>query len=234
MLFSNDRIAGFINSNFEPAWQSMRPVPTVRIDFGNGQTVTRTLHGNIATYICSADLQIYDVLPGLYQPSTYLQQLEQLLWLSRYVGQSGKVNRLRDYHRRQAAALAEHGQSEALVRTGGGISITGQELGVKYALQPTRRLHQRAKAHRSASSVHISIPVDLPAERRRLLEADTQINETVRRKLIHEYLATRPITVPDQIQKWLYREVLKADLDDPFMGLGELLGQSSAKPGQDG
>ena len=41
--------------------------------------------------------------------------------------------------------------------------------------------------------------------------------------LIHEYLAERGDTTPSDMTKWLYRDVLKADLDDPYLGLGELL-----------
>ncbi len=67
MLFSNDEIADFINTTFEPTWQSVRPVPLVRIDFGNGHVVTRTLHGNIATFVCNADGHVLDILPGIYQ-----------------------------------------------------------------------------------------------------------------------------------------------------------------------
>ena len=35
MLFSNDAVASFVNNNFEPAWECVRPVPLVHIDFGN-------------------------------------------------------------------------------------------------------------------------------------------------------------------------------------------------------
>ena len=28
---------------------------------------------------------------------------------------------------------------------------------------------------------------------------------------------------PEQIKRWLYREVLHADLDDPYLGLGDAL-----------
>jgi hypothetical protein len=55
VLFSRDDVSDYINRNFEPAWESVRPVPIVRIDFGNGRTATRTLHGNVASYVCSAD-----------------------------------------------------------------------------------------------------------------------------------------------------------------------------------
>ena len=54
------------------------------IDFGNGHTVTRTLHGNVATYVCDADGIVYDVLPGIYTPAEYRRQFDQFRLLHRY------------------------------------------------------------------------------------------------------------------------------------------------------
>lgn len=223
MLFSNDEIAAYINQHFEAVWQSMRPVPTVRVDFGNGRVVTRTLHGNIATYSCSAEGQIYDILPGLYQPATYLEQLQQMQRLAQYVGKSD--DRYREYHIRQAAALRRHGRPELLIGVGGGVSITGRELGIEYVLQPAKRLQVRGKAARKGAPVgKIQSVVDARDESpESLLQMDTQINETIRRRLIHERLALAPRAQPADIEKWLYREVLKADLDDPYLGLGNML-----------
>jgi hypothetical protein len=56
----------------------------------------------------------------------------------------------------------------------------------------------------------------------KLLVEDTQVNETVRRRQIHETLA-KEATRPEKITKWLYKEVLHADLDDPYLGLGNVL-----------
>src|SRR5436190_1613876 len=80
-LFSRDDVAAFVNERFEPVWISVRPVPIVRIDFGNGRVLTRTLHGNILTSVCNADGYLLDALPGIYEPAEYLHQLDQLALL---------------------------------------------------------------------------------------------------------------------------------------------------------
>ena len=49
------------------------------------------------------------------------------------------------------------------------------------------------------------------------------MNEIIRRRLTHRHLATEGLVQPDDMKKWLFKEVLKADLDDPFLGLGEIL-----------
>jgi hypothetical protein len=151
-LFSDKKIADYINSNFEPAWESVRPVPIVRIDFGGGKTVTRTLHGNIATYICNANGFVTDVLPGIYQPSVYIDRL------SKFVP--------------------------------------------------------------SAAGKTTAIP---PAVAIESLAEDTILNESVRRRQIQEKLASSGPTTPQALKHWLYREVLHADLDDPYLGLGATL-----------
>src|SRR5262249_13540998 len=55
------------------------------------------------------------------------------------------------------------------------------------------------------------------------LAEDTKINETARRLQIHTQLAQRSLVTPNDIVKWLYKDVLHADLDDPYLGLGEVL-----------
>jgi hypothetical protein len=55
------------------------------------------------------------------------------------------------------------------------------------------------------------------------LALDAQVNERIRRRLIHAHLARRNAVRPEDIKKWLYKQVLHADLDDPLLGLGSLL-----------
>jgi hypothetical protein len=86
VLFSKETVAQFINSHFEPIWESVRPVPIVHIDFGHGTVLTRTLHGNILTSVCDSEGHILDALPGIYAEKEYLHQLDQLRLLARYVG----------------------------------------------------------------------------------------------------------------------------------------------------
>ncbi len=231
MLFSDDTVAKLINDRFEPAWQSVRPVPTVRIDFGDGRVVTRTLHGNIATYVCRPDGRVLDVLPGVYDPVGYAAQLDQMLKLFEYVEQSSVEQSavLADYHRRQAKSLAEHGMRETLKRMPLGVSISGRELGVRIVLQPAERLHARGRMARGRPPIGDHLRDASRFSRPDLLEQDTRINETVRRPLVHRYLAEHPDVTPEQITNWLYREVLKADLDDPYLGLGSLLFDSQAE-----
>ena len=229
MLFSDERIAQFINSAFEPVWESVRPVPTVRIDFGQGKAITRTLHGNIATYVCSADGQVLDILPGIYAPSAYLDRLSQFLLLANYVERADQpVNQplLIAYHHRQAHDLKETGKPARLVAIRrADISKSSIERGVKTIIMPGQP-PQGVISPGAGKVTTLGLPgFDGPEQLAnwKALAEDTETNETVRRRQIHEWLAASGPVSPNAVKRWLYRVVLHADLDDPYLGLGQVL-----------
>ncbi|HVT29601.1 MAG TPA: hypothetical protein VHE81_16410 [Lacipirellulaceae bacterium] len=74
-LYSNKEISDYLRKNFTLHWQSVRPVPRVTIDFGDGRKLARTLTGNSAHYVLASDGTPLDVLPGLYSPQEFLKWL---------------------------------------------------------------------------------------------------------------------------------------------------------------
>jgi hypothetical protein len=77
-LYSNKDISEFLRVNYILHWQSVRPVPRVTIDFGDGRKLERTLTGNSAHYVLASDGTPLDVLPGLYSPLAFRQWLWDL------------------------------------------------------------------------------------------------------------------------------------------------------------
>jgi hypothetical protein len=218
-LFSREDVASFMNRYFEPVWESVRPVPLVRIDFGNGTVVTRTLNGNIATYACTAEGQVLDVLPGIYAPAAYLHQLDQLRLLANFAeqeGSAGRTQRLRDYHQAQAASLRKNGFPAVFVNM---VPITKAKIE-----RAVKAVLVEARAGRRLAEVEATLPgpADSLATWKPLAE-DTRVNETARRLQIHEHLADAGRCRPKAVTHWLYREVLHADLDDPYLGLRNVL-----------
>lgn len=69
MLFSQPALARYLSERFECAWESVRAVPKVTIDFGNGRTLKRTLNGNILTWFCDPQGRVVDLLPGIVTPT---------------------------------------------------------------------------------------------------------------------------------------------------------------------
>jgi len=230
VLFSNEDVARFINQNFEAAWESVRPVPLIQINFGGGTTVTRTLHGNIATYLCSAGGQVLDILPGIYTPASYLQNLSQLRLLSRYLGlwfTHTIEMRLRKYHVTQAEALKNNQPAAVFVENrfpAIHVSKMAIESPVELVLASALKGQAADKARpRETASENLTLDSPEDLANWKLLAEDTRINESIRRRRIHELLAGKSNVRPENITKWLYREVLHADLDDPYLGLGSVL-----------
>lgn len=217
MLFSNAEIAQFINDHFEPAWQSVRPVPTIQIDFGNGKSAKRTLHGNIATYVCTSSGIVLDVLPGLYQPSAYLENLKQFCLLSQYFQENGQAG-LADYHTKQAHSLQFLFRPCQLVATQNRVAL----------VQPSER--------RRRMTLDLEPPKECPDLNSteairdwKALVAETQFNDLFKRRQIHQKLVASKAT-PPQLTTWLYKEILHTDINDPYLGLKQLLSQTYPFP----
>ena len=246
MLFSNDSISDLINREFEPAWQSLRPAAIVRLDFGNGQTITRTLKGNVATYVCAADGTVLDVIPGVYDPLTYHERLRQALLLYRWFRQESEPRSmfLRNYHLEQAAALRQHNEPKIILeRQDRPASIVQIETGMKLVLKSSLRGLERGgyggygptgsrnpdspRNQATPPDADYALPRDLASRvgplKPEMLAADTRHNESVRRLQVHDYLAAHSGSRPADMTKWLYRNVLNTDLDDPYLGLGKVL-----------
>jgi len=253
VLFSSRALADYINATFEPAWESVRPAPAVTIDFGNGHTIKRTLQGNIATYVCGPDGTVYDVLPGIYDPAVYRRELEACKLLAKSLSAKGKESvtaRLRDYHAKQAARLSASKpppKMQAISFGGGGFKGFGGGNGGGFLGGGfTGRggggfqggfgggggsggsggiegpLAQVTRGTPPATPPPAAAP-KVPLAARPELALDAQVNERIRRRAVHEYLARRDAVRPEDIKKWLYKEVLHTDLDDPLLGLGSLL-----------
>lgn len=74
-LYSNEEIAQTLRERFVLHWRSVRPVPKVTIDFGDGRKLERTLTGNSIHYVLMPDGQVVDAIPGLYGPKAFLKQI---------------------------------------------------------------------------------------------------------------------------------------------------------------
>ena len=75
VLYPNTEVANVLRQRFVLHWQSVRPVPVVTIDFGDGRKLERTLTGNSIHYILDSQARPIDALPGLYGPQAFLRGL---------------------------------------------------------------------------------------------------------------------------------------------------------------
>src|SRR5262245_19444956 len=77
VLYSNATVAQSLRDRFVLHWESVRPVPIITIDFGDGRKLQRTITGNSIHYILDNDGRLLDALPGLYGPPAFLRGLSE-------------------------------------------------------------------------------------------------------------------------------------------------------------
>jgi hypothetical protein len=156
--------------------------------------------------------------------------LSQFRLLARYVDQGGKDNRaarLNAYHQGQAEALKKNDPPAVLVlvkRDVAPITKRAIENPLKAILVPgllAQKLKKSQDNGKPGEESKLGSVEDVANWK--LLAEDTRINETVRRLQIHDMLARTDLVRPGAITKPLYKDVLHADLDDPYLGLGEAL-----------
>ena len=101
VLYSNGQISKTLRENFILHWKSVRPVPRVTVDYGDGRKLERTLTGNSIHYVLDSEGRTLDALPGLYGPKAFLSELEQAARMAGQTNGQTEVERaetLRRYH----------------------------------------------------------------------------------------------------------------------------------------
>jgi hypothetical protein len=119
-LYSNPEIAKLLREKYILHWQSVRPVPKLTIDFGDGRKIQQTITGNSIHYILDRDGKPLEALPGLYAPQAFQRQLEQIATFATKYHQLPTQERrtaLVDYHQAQLTQLQTAWQQD-LERTG--------------------------------------------------------------------------------------------------------------------
>lgn len=107
-LYANEEVSDFLRRSFVLHWQSVRPVPKVTIDFGDGRRLRTTLTGNSIHYILSRDGQPIDAVPGLYGPQAFLHHLRRGVEAAHRYSTLHETQRpaaLLEHHRRQMATI---------------------------------------------------------------------------------------------------------------------------------
>jgi hypothetical protein len=138
LLYANADVSKYLRDNFVLHWKSVRPVPQVTIDYGDGRVLKRTITGNSIHYVLDTEGLVIDALPGLYSPEKFVEGLERARQIANSLaranpstrvvkGVTGKAgitmvsthsdrfrdyhaSRLREIHSQWAADLARIGQ----------------------------------------------------------------------------------------------------------------------------
>jgi hypothetical protein len=107
-LYSHPEIAQLLRDKYILHWQSVRPVPKITIDFGDGRKVQQTITGNSIHYILDKTGRPIDALPGLYTPQAFKRHLTQgAEFVAKYhqLGIEQRQAALDSYHQNQLTNL---------------------------------------------------------------------------------------------------------------------------------
>jgi hypothetical protein len=109
VLYSNADVSEYLKEHYVLHWKSVRPVPKVTIDYGDGRKLERTLTGNSIHYVLDSAGCPIDAIPGLYGPFAFRRILINAEGMFHQT--SGKTVEARDsllmaYYRLQARNLA--------------------------------------------------------------------------------------------------------------------------------
>jgi hypothetical protein len=110
-LYANAELSRYLREHFVMHWESVRPVPRITIDFGDGRKLERTITGNSIHYVLDPDGRPIDALPGLYGPKAFRQALERAEAAAKEYAAKPALDRpafLREYHALRLAAIAEN------------------------------------------------------------------------------------------------------------------------------
>ena len=75
VLYANAQVSAYLQQNYVLHWQSVRPVPKVTIDYGDGRKLERTLTGNSIHYVLDSQARPIEAFPGVYGPQAFLRGL---------------------------------------------------------------------------------------------------------------------------------------------------------------
>jgi hypothetical protein len=116
-LYANQQISAILRERFVLHWKSVRPVPKVTIDFGDGRVVRRTLTGNSIHYVLDADGRVLDGLPGLHGPEKFKAWLNDMAQVAETLRESrteafAPETAIRWYHEDRLRQLARQWQAD--------------------------------------------------------------------------------------------------------------------------
>jgi len=248
-LYPNAQVSRYLRDHFILHWQSVRPVPRITIDMGDGRRIERTITGNSIHYILDADGNPIDALPGLYDAKDFIAGLDHAFNAEQAAAKLDGAARekfLANYHssrlaeitRQWSADLAKVTQSTVTATSRDQLdALTGDAAWQKFAVLrndgsvldlSSTRLIQFKQPPTAAQAVPLAISksgIEAPMVRtltnlRRSIVEDTVHNEYQMHTRILEWFVTG--AAPRNLaalNNKIYAEIFLTPNSDPWLGL---------------
>ena len=245
LLYSDESISPLMRDQFVLHWHSVRDVPRVTIELGDGRVIRQTITGNSAHYLLAANGTPLDVLPGLYSPAAFRDQLERWVALHRTLSPES----LRAYHAerlRWTSARAMElgidggsypGQQPAWNAQRQAQSKAATEVRVLRQVRPGERAIARqmeqlfAIGEAGKKDVQFSettlqlmrtkqeLTAQLLDNLRRTVAADTAFNEYELHRRAHDWFVNDEVGDLMSLNERVYDELFLTPSSDPWLGL---------------
>lgn len=196
-LYVDPNTVALLRDRFVLHWESLRPVPILTIDYGDGRVEKRTVTGNSIHYLLDSSGRVLDAIPGLVDVPSFRQELTSFAELTTAAPVTD--DRLSVYYQsvnRRAVDYARPVVPNALARNSADFSVP--------AMTKTFVEGPALRALRNPSDV---------------VRTDTIQNLTAFRPQILKWIAAGEGADLVKLNDRIYRELFLAPLDDPQMGL---------------
>lgn len=147
VFYKNREVNALLRDRFILHWRSVRPVPRVTIDFGDGTRLERTLTGNSIHYVLDSRGRLVEALPGLYGPEAFRSALQEAA---------------------RAAHDAASMDDEPFI-----VSVSTRHMGQLNARAEAFRRDRRALTSRAPAAAPSKVEAPLPPPRPQLVKAAT-------------------------------------------------------------
>lgn len=248
-LYPNAEVSRYLRDHFILHWQSVRPVPRITIDMGDGRRIERTITGNSIHYILDADGNPIDALPGLYDAKDFIAGLDHAFNAEEQAAKLNGAERekfLANYHSTRLAEIVQQWSADLAKVTQTTITastreqldaLTGDAAWEKFAVLrndgsvldlSSTRLIQFKQPPAAARAMPLAISKSgiespllrmLPNLRRSIVE-DTVHNEYQMHTRILEWFVTG--AAPRNLaalNNKIYAEIFLTPNSDPWLGL---------------
>ncbi|MBS0265513.1 MAG: hypothetical protein JSS02_26510 [Planctomycetes bacterium] len=241
-LYPNQQVKALLSQEFVLHWQTVRAVPIITIDFGDGRKIQRTITGNSLHLILDDQGRSIDVLPGLYAAEPFVNELRSTSAAARKLAEFQGAEFVSQRARMHATRLQEVShdweQRCAVAQTPGlaiGINhpdeVWARVVNVPNApavLDETARravLEHLAPAERAgrlalAKSIAETPQMAMIRNLSRVISEDSARNEYYFHAQIHSWFSL-PVVLPegDALVARVYADLFLSPLDDPWYGL---------------
>lgn len=239
-LFKDPEFKKLVTDDVIPAWEMVRAVPKVEIDFGDGKKIKRTVRGNACMYLCNSDGKVVDAYPGVYTKEDFMPMVREAISM---LGKADAATILAWHEERANAApllvrstMSKSGTESPTLNLVGVRGIAGFK-STETSTDPKRQKFLRAAAMVIDMSLSPMTPDEVALQAtgqpiadknpsavgNLIIQRDSQQNVGVMRGIIHLWLASeKELPTPLQARDTILETILKIPYKDPYFGLKDI------------